>query len=107
MAERSEARVGAVGAPPSRAGRARAGEAHHVTAQTVALNEDLPRQQVFPSRERVGPMFPSPAPLNRQELALIHLVKRDPEEVRMIAQEQEADRQRLAKMFEESGIPRK
>ncbi len=107
LAEHREARVGPEAAPSSRAQRARAGEAHPVTAQTVALNEDLPRQEVFPSREGVGPMFPSPAPLNTQELALIHLVKRDPEEVRMIAQEQEADRQRLAKMFEETGVPRK
>lgn len=96
-----------VGAAPSRAERARVGEAHYVTAQTAARNEDLPRQEVFPSRDGVGPMFPSLAPLNTQEVALIHLVQRDPEEVRMIAQEQEADRQRLAKMFEETGVPRK
>ncbi len=121
------------GAPPSRAERARVGtdvgapslakrseakggntaarvHPHHPAPQPVRLaaaKEDLPRREVFPSRDGVGPMFPSPAPLNTQEVALIHLVKRDPEEVRMIAQEQEADRQRLAKMFEESGVPRK
>ncbi len=75
--------------------------------QMANTNDDLPRQEVFPSRDGVGPMFPSPAPLNTQEVALIRLVKRDPEEVRTIAQEQEFERQRLAKMFEESGVPRK
>ncbi len=115
LAEHREARVGPEAAPSSRAQRAKVDQgggrphrpAPQANLQVASATEDLPRQEVFPSREGVGPMFPSPAPLNTQELALIHLVKRDPEEVRMIAQEQEADRQRLAKMFEETGVPRK
>lgn len=75
----------------------RNGLARGNTAQTmvIARTTPLPKQDVFPS----------PVPLTEQERLLLALMRRTPNEAKLVAIEQQAERERIQKYFETGEPP--
>ena len=71
--------------------------AHKNPARNVEIAKagPLPKQDVFPS----------PVPLTEQEGLLLALMRRKPEEAKLIAIEQQAERERIQKYFETGDPP--
>jgi hypothetical protein len=67
-----------------------------------------PMQMALAQRDRPPRLnaFPSPAPLSPQEIAVLRLVRRAPQEAALLAQAQEAERMRFwGKFLQDTGAP--
>jgi len=68
---------------------------HHAPAVVAAKGAPLPKQDVFPA----------PLPLTEQERLLLALVRHQPAQARMMAEDQQAERDRVQKYFETGEAP--